>query len=58
MGPPQAVEVLREGLAMGADEAYLLTDRKVGGWIPWQQATAWHRQSRKLLNYKDWTISI
>jgi electron transfer flavoprotein beta subunit len=31
MGPPQAVEVLREGLAMGADEAYLLTDRKVGG---------------------------
>ena len=31
MGPPQAVEVLREGLAMGADDAYLLTDRKVGG---------------------------
>ena len=31
MGPPQAKDVLREGLAMGADEAYLLTDRKVGG---------------------------
>ena len=31
MGPPQAEEVLREGLAMGADDAYLLTDRKVGG---------------------------
>ena len=31
MGPPQADEVLREGLAMGADDAYLLTDRKVGG---------------------------
>ena len=31
LGPPQAEEVLREGLAMGADDAYLLTDRKVGG---------------------------
>ncbi len=31
MGPPQAEEVLREGLAMGADDAYLLPDRKVGG---------------------------
>ncbi|MCH4178859.1 MAG: electron transfer flavoprotein subunit beta/FixA family protein [Megasphaera sp.] len=31
MGPPQAADVLREGLAMGADDAYLFTDRKVGG---------------------------
>jgi len=31
MGPEQAKEVLREGLAMGADDAYLLSDRKVGG---------------------------
>ena len=31
MGPPQAEDVLREGLAMGADDAYLLTDIKVGG---------------------------
>ena len=31
MGPNQAEEVLREGLAMGADDAYLLTDRKLGG---------------------------
>ena len=31
MGPPQAEDELREGLAMGADDAYLLTDRKVGG---------------------------
>ena len=31
MGPPQAEDVLREGLATGADDAYLLTDRKVGG---------------------------
>ena len=31
MGPPQAKDVLREGLAMGADDAYLLSDPKVGG---------------------------
>lgn len=31
MGLPQASEVLREALAMGADKAYLLTDRRLGG---------------------------
>ncbi len=31
MGPPQANEMLRECLAMGADEAYLLSDRAFGG---------------------------
>ena len=31
MGPPQARAVLREALAMGADEAYLVTDRAFGG---------------------------
>ena len=31
MGPPQADEMLRECLAMGADEAYLLSDRAFGG---------------------------
>lgn len=31
MGPPQADAVLREALAMGADEAVLLTDRKFAG---------------------------
>lgn len=31
MGPPQAEDVLHEALAMGADEAYLVTDRKFGG---------------------------
>ena len=31
MGPPQAVEILREGLAMGADEVLLLSDRAFGG---------------------------
>lgn len=31
MGPPQADEMLRECMAMGADEAYLLSDRAFGG---------------------------
>ncbi len=31
MGPPQASYMLRECLAMGADEAYLLSDREFGG---------------------------
>lgn len=31
MGPPQAEKALREALAMGADEAVLVTDRAFGG---------------------------
>lgn len=31
MGPPQAEEALREALAMGVDEAYLLTDKEFAG---------------------------
>lgn len=31
MGPPQADDMLRECFAMGADEAYLLSDRAFGG---------------------------
>lgn len=35
MGPPQAEEVLRECLAMGADQAVLITDRAFGGSDTW-----------------------
>jgi electron transfer flavoprotein beta subunit len=31
MGPPQAAEALREVIAMGVDEAYLITDRAFAG---------------------------
>ncbi|MBQ9156399.1 MAG: electron transfer flavoprotein subunit beta/FixA family protein [Eubacterium sp.] len=31
MGPPAARDQLMEGLAMGADKAFLISDRKVGG---------------------------
>ncbi len=35
MGPTQAELVLREALAMGADQAYLITDRAFGGADTW-----------------------
>lgn len=38
MGPPQAGAVLRECLAMGADEAVLLTDRAFAGADTWATA--------------------
>ncbi len=31
MGPPQSAEIIREAFSMGADEGYLLTDRKFAG---------------------------
>lgn len=39
MGPPQADAVLREALAMGADNAILLTDRAFGGADTWATST-------------------
>lgn len=38
MGPPQAETALREALAMGADEAVLVTDRAFGGSDTWATA--------------------
>jgi len=35
MGPPQAERALREALAMGCDEAYLISDRAFGGADTW-----------------------
>ena len=40
MGPPQADVALREALAMGADEAYLLTDRAFAGSDTWATSLA------------------
>lgn len=39
MGPPQAEAVLREALAMGADDAILLSDRAFGGADTWATST-------------------
>ena len=40
MGPPQAREALKEALAMGADEAYLLSDRAFAGSDTWATSYA------------------
>ena len=40
MGPPQAREMLQECLAMGADEAILLSDRALGGSDTWATTNA------------------
>lgn len=40
MGPPQAEVALVEAIAMGADEAILLSDRAVGGSDTWATSTA------------------
>ncbi len=39
MGPPQAMDVLKEAMAMGADEAVLISDRAFGGSDTWATAT-------------------
>jgi electron transfer flavoprotein beta subunit len=40
MGPPQAKDMLMECLAMGADEAVLLSDRALGGSDTWATSNA------------------
>jgi electron transfer flavoprotein beta subunit len=48
MGPPQAVEALKEALAMGADEAVLLSDRAFAGSDTWATAYTLAEAIRKL----------
>ena len=48
MGPPQAQDMLFECIAMGADEAVLLSDRAVGGLILGQHLMLLQQQLRKL----------
>lgn len=40
MGPPQAKDMLQECIAMGADEAILLSDRALGGSDTWATSNA------------------
>ena len=48
MGPPQADKALREALAMGVDEAILVTDRKFGGADTWATSFTLAAAIRKL----------
>ncbi|MDR1744821.1 MAG: electron transfer flavoprotein subunit beta/FixA family protein [Planctomycetota bacterium] len=47
MGPPQADAALREALAMGADEAVLVTDRAFGGADTWATSSTLAAAIRK-----------
>lgn len=38
MGPPQAVEAIREAISMGCDKGYLLSDRRFAGADTWATA--------------------
>ena len=48
MGPPQAKEMLQECIAMGADEAVLLSDKALGGSDTWATSNALAAGIRKL----------
>jgi len=51
MGPPQADDALREALAMGADEAILLSDRAFAGADTWATATTLGMAIKKIGDY-------
>ncbi|TCO76418.1 electron transfer flavoprotein subunit beta [Marinisporobacter balticus] len=51
MGPPQADEMLRECLAMGADEAVLLSDRAFAGADTWATSNTIAAAVRKIADY-------
>lgn len=48
MGPPQAKEMLQECLAMGADDAVLLSDQALGGSDTWATSNALAAGIRKI----------
>lgn len=48
MGPPQALEALKEAVAMGADEAILLSDRAFAGSDTWATAYTLSQAIRRL----------
>lgn len=51
MGPPQAKEMLQECIAMGADDAILLSDRALGGSDTWATSNALAAAIRKIEDY-------
>ncbi len=59
MGPPQADKALRETLAMGADRAILLTDRKFAGADTWatSMTIAAANQKHRLRSNHRWSSS-
>jgi electron transfer flavoprotein beta subunit len=51
MGPPQAAKALKEAVAMGCDEAILVSDRKFGGSDTWATSYTLAQAIRKIGNF-------
>ncbi|MFA4906291.1 MAG: electron transfer flavoprotein subunit beta/FixA family protein [Candidatus Margulisiibacteriota bacterium] len=51
MGPPQAVEALKQCIAMGVDEAYLVSDRAFAGSDTWATSYTLAQTLKKLGNF-------
>jgi len=51
MGPPQAVKALKEAVAMGCDEAVLVSDRKFGGSDTWATSYTLAQSIKKIGGY-------
>jgi electron transfer flavoprotein beta subunit len=51
MGPPKALEALKEAVAMGVDDAVLVSDRVFGGSDTWATSYALSEAIKKIGNY-------
>ncbi|OHD27701.1 MAG: electron transfer flavoprotein subunit beta [Spirochaetes bacterium GWB1_59_5] len=51
MGPPQAVKALKEAVAMGCDDAVLVSDRKFGGSDTWATSYTLAQAIKKIGGY-------
>lgn len=51
MGPPQAMEALKEAISMGCDEAVLLSDRKFAGSDTWATSYTLSQAIKKIGDY-------
>ncbi len=51
MGPPQAIKALKEAVAMGCDEAILVSDRKFGGSDTWATSYTLAQAIKKIGGY-------
>ncbi|KJJ85954.1 electron transfer flavoprotein subunit alpha/beta [Candidatus Omnitrophus magneticus] len=52
MGPPQAMDSLREAISLGCDEAILLSDRKFAGSDTWATSYTLSQAIKKIGDYK------
>lgn len=52
MGPPQAMDALREAISMGCDGAVLVSDRKFAGSDTWATSYTLSRAIKKIGDYK------